>query len=152
MDDVTWGALAFILTVLGGGYTYWAFRNRGVAAGTRGAALTLLPAAAWLTDTLKMLTEVVDAVAGWATHFAFSPTSWAGIILAGLSAMLFGVSGYVGRRGARPVDAADPSAPKATATPKNRSGELGRSKGRAAPAIDDDLSEIEAILKNRGIS
>jgi len=149
VDEVTWGALALVLTVLGGGYTYWAFRNRGVAAGTRGAALTLLPPAAWLTGTLKMFSRILDAVVEWATHLVFSPVVWAGIILAGLSALLFGVAGVLSRRGGAP---AEPRQPDPKPTRASSTGELGPAKGRPAPAIDDDLSEIEAILKKRGIS
>lgn len=147
MDDVTWGALAFVLTVLGGGYTWWAFRNRGVAAGTRGAALTLLPPAAWATGTLEMFTKIGNAVANWATHFVFSPLAWAGIVLAGVSAMLFGVSGFIR---ARSLGAPDKAPKKTKSGP--RAGELAAPKERPAPAIDNDLSEIEAILKKRGIN
>jgi hypothetical protein len=145
---VTWGALAFVLTVLGGGYTWWAFRKRGVAAGTRGAALTLLPPAAWATGTLEMFTKIGSAIGSWSAHFVFSPVAWAGIVLAGMSAMLFGVSGFL--RG-RALGGAPAKAPKETnAAPP--AGELAAPKQRPAPAIDDDLSEIEAILKKRGIS
>ncbi|CUR54138.1 conserved membrane hypothetical protein [metagenome] len=142
MDDVTWGALALVLTALGGGYTYWAFRTRGPAAGTRGAALTLLPPALWLTGTLKMFTRIVDAITDWATHLVFSPAVWIGIILAGVSVVLFGVAGRLGGG-------------KATTDAKNSPpvpGKLNAPKSRPAPAIDDDLSEIEAILKKRGIT
>ena len=37
MDDVSWGALALSLTVLGGIYTWWALRHRGVTAAVRAA-------------------------------------------------------------------------------------------------------------------
>ena len=78
MDDVTWGALALVLTMLGGFYTWWAYRNRGATPALRALALTLLPAAAWLTGTLKMFTRIVDAVVDWATDLVFSPRSgWA---------------------------------------------------------------------------
>ena len=145
---MTWGALAFVLTVLGGGYTWWAFRNRGAAAGTRGAALTLLPPAALLTGSLEMFTEIGSSVADWATHLAFSPVVWLGMILFGISVLLFGVSGFLRGRalGGRPD-----KPPKET-KPAARAGELPAPKQRAAPAIDDDLADIEAILKKRGIT
>ena len=57
VDDVTWGALTLTLTLLGGIWTWLAFRRRGVVSGLRGAAFTLLPAAAWLTGTLQLFTR-----------------------------------------------------------------------------------------------
>ena len=51
MDEAAWGALALALTLLGGIYTWVSSRRRGLAAGVRGAGLTLLPVAAWLTGS-----------------------------------------------------------------------------------------------------
>jgi hypothetical protein len=141
VDDVTWGALAFVLTVLGGGYTYWAFRHRGAMAGTRGAAVTLLVPAAWLTGTLRMFSQIVHAITSWAARLVFSPSVWVGVILAGISVVLFGVSG-------RLRSSTTPPAADGTPTPR----QVSAPRGRPAPAIDDDLSEIEAILKKRGIN
>jgi hypothetical protein len=147
VDDVTWGALTLTLTLLGGIWTWLAFRRRGVVSGLRGAAFTLLPAAAWLTHTLQLFTEVVGAVADWATSLVFNPFTWLGIILAGVSVVLFGAAGFLsarqvgGRpaRGERELEAGKPAAVK----PASRKG---------APAIDDDMAEIEALLRKRGIS
>jgi hypothetical protein len=148
MDDVTWGALAAGLTLLLAAYSLWAFRHRGAAAGTRGAALTLLPAAAWLTGTLRMFTRIVDAVGDWATHLVFSPTVWAGTFLAGLSAVLWVIGGFLHGRNAARAGAAGPAPVQgsdAKPLPASR-------QGKGKPVIDDDMAEIEAILKNRGIS
>ncbi len=99
MDDVTWGALTLTLTAIGGFYTWWAYKNRGATPAMRGLAFTLLPAAAWLTGTLQMFTEIADAVTDWAVHLAFSPKVWLGVILAGMSVALFFVSGFLRDRG-----------------------------------------------------
>lgn len=148
MDDVTWGALTLTLTLIGATWTWFAFRRRGLASGLRGAGLTLLPAAAWLTGTLEMFTEIGGSVADWATHLVFSPLVWAGIMLAGLSVLLLGTSSALrrrGRGGAPQVEASGGT------TPRERPA-LGGSPQRGAPAIDDDLADIEAILKKRGIT
>src|SRR5262245_56639253 len=79
-------------------WTWFAFRRRGLAAGLRGAAFTLLPAAAFLTGTLTMFTEIGGAVTDWATHLVLSPTVWLGVILAGVSVVLFVVSGVLRSR------------------------------------------------------
>ena len=60
---------------VGGFYTWWAYRNRGATPAMRGLALTLLPAAAWLTATLRMFSEIAAAVTDWAVHLVFSPRS-----------------------------------------------------------------------------
>ena len=137
MDDVAWGALALSLTLLGGIWTWFAYRRRGFAAGLRGAAFTLLPLAAYLTKTLQMLGEIGDAVADWATSLVFSPQVWLGIVIAGVAGVLFVVSGWLGGR--------------RDDTPKQvRGGKAETVEGSAI--VDDDMADIEAILRNRGIT
>jgi len=153
MDETTWGALAVVLTLVGGGYTYWAFRSRGAAAGTRGAALTLLPAAAWMTGTLRMFTRIVDAVVDWATSLVFSPTVWLGVGLAGLSFVLFFLAGLLRSRSEEPGDSGEAVGPKRSATTAGRKRGLPASRQpEPGPVVDDDLADIEAILKRRGIN
>ncbi len=137
MDDVAWGALAVALTVLGGIYTWFAYRRRGLAAGMRGAAFTLLPLAAYLTKTLEMFGEIADAVADWAVDLVFSPRVWLGLVVVGVSGVLFVVSGWLGRR--------------RDGKPKQVKGEQPRAVGGAS-GEDDDLADIEAILRSRGIT
>ncbi len=150
VDDVTWGVLTLTLTLLGGAYTWFAYQRRGLAAGLRGAAITLLPPAAYLTETLQMFGRIVDAVADWGTSLVFSPVVWLGVVLAGLSVVLFGVSrALAARSGPDPAPKKPqqtkraPSADALPAAPAPRSG---------APVVDDDLADIEAILRKRGIS
>lgn len=143
MDDVTWGALTLTLTLLGGIWTWIAFRRRGIASGLRAAGFTLLPAAAWLTNTLEMFTKIASAISFWALHLAFDPFVWIGVVLAGISATLIVVSGALrtrqlgGKRG-------------------RKTGELPPSSQRGTPVLrdagDDGMDEIEAILRKRGIS
>ena len=143
MDDVTWAALTAVLTALGAAWTWYAFRNRGVASGLRGAGLTLLPPAAWLTGTLEMFTEIGGSIADWATHLVLSPIVWAGIVLAGISVLLLGGSAMLRGRdeGSDSTSgAAEPSALGAGTAPRSK------------PVIDEDLDDIEAILKRRGIT
>jgi hypothetical protein len=139
VDDVTWAALTAVLTALGAAWTWYAFRNRGAASGLRGAGLTLLPPAAWLTGTLEMFTEIGGSVADWATHLVLSPVVWAGIVLSGLSVVLLGSSAALRERGR----GGKPQDPKALNSGRAPRGE---------PAVDDDLDDIEAILKRRGIT
>jgi hypothetical protein len=150
MDEAAWGALAITLTLLGGLYTYVAYQRRGLTAALRGAGLTLLPVAAWLTGVLELLTEVGDAVGDWAVKLALSPSLWAGVALAGFSVVLFVVSGFLAKRGLG-------SRPKAPKAPRSERTALPSSEARpGAPVVDDgvdaEMAEIEAILRKRGIT
>jgi hypothetical protein len=150
MDDVTWGAFTLTLTLLGGIWTWFAFRRRGLASGLRGVALTLLPLAAYLTKTLRMFTRIGDAIGEWAGSLVFNPFMWSGIVLFVVSGGLFVLSGAmsargIGTKGRTPRRAKPDPAPSALPAP-------GKRGDRGAPAIDDDMAEIEALLRKRGIS
>ena len=92
--------------------------------------------AAGLTGTLRLLWDIADSVVTWATRLVFSPVVWLGIVLAGVSAALFVVSGILRRR---------------TASRPAVSGAPPRGQGRPAVSGDDDMAEIEALLKKHGI-
>jgi hypothetical protein len=148
IDNATWQALGLTLTVLGLVASALVWRRRGVTAGLRAVAWSLLPLAAGLTGTLRLLWEIADSIVTWALRLAFSPVVWLGIVLAAVSVVLFVVSGVLRRR-----------TPAATGTGRasldtgGRRGLEGRSPAGAPdrPA-DDDLSDIEDILKRHGIS
>jgi hypothetical protein len=140
VDDAAWLAFALSLTVLGGIWTWVSFRRRGLRSGVRSLAFTLLPLAAYFTDTLQMLTAVATEVGDWAGSMVFDPVTWLGITLAGISVVLFVVSGRLRRRAVDPaaerpaVQNRTPSDPKKVAMPE-----------------DDGMAEIEALLRKRGI-
>lgn len=146
MDEVTWTALAAVLTAVGAAWTWYAFRHRGVASGLRGAGLTLLPPAAWLTGTLEMFTEIGGSVAGWATGLVLNPFTWVGIVLAGLAVLLLGSSSVLRSRelGGRPDTE--------KGAPASRQPRRLPSSSDQEPAVDDELADIEEILRRRGIS
>ena len=145
MDQAAWGALTLSLTLLGGIYTWFAFRNRGFVAGLRGVGFTLIPVALLLTDTLQMVTRIGSAISDWALHLAFSPATWLGIMLGGVSVVCFVVAGFIANRGA----VEEPRTDKPTRK------ELSKSKGSKADPVlaeDPELAEIEALLRKRGIT
>lgn len=149
MDDVTWGALTLTLTLLGGIYTWFAYQRRGLAAGLRGAGFTLIPVALLLTDTLKMLTRIVDAVGDWALHLVFNPFMWAGIVLAGVSVVCFVVSGYLTRR---EIGTTPPEGRRAEGSKALPEGRGKRAEPVLADPVDAEMAEIEALLRKRGIT
>lgn len=143
MNDEAWLALAVALTVAGAGGTWWAFTHRGASTGLKLTALTMLAPAAYLTGTLELAGEIVMATIDWAGGFVFGLTAWIGVGLAGLAALLFGISTKVkdGRRPATGHHEGD-AAPKQVRPAKSTKAE--------AP-LDPDLADIEALLKKRGI-
>ncbi|GAB3665740.1 hypothetical protein GCM10027596_32210 [Nocardioides korecus] len=164
LDSTTWTALALVLTLIGAAVTVLAWRRRGPASATRALAWTLVPVAAWLTGTLRLVVAVVEDVATWASRLAFSPTVWAGVVVAGVSVVLWWVSGRmlargigvraVGGRGERSVGAAG-GAPatgrRATEPTSPKRG--GRTGGRKDDGLGDveGMDDIEAILRKHGI-
>lgn len=153
VEGTTWAALTAALTVAGAIWTWIAFRRRGAANGLRAMGFTLLPAAAWLTGTLEMVVEIAGSVTDWATGLVFDLFTWAGLGLAGLAVVLWVVSGFIRDRQLARGQATG------SATDQRRAG-TGGQQDRALPSapaprsgspIDDDLADIEALLRKRGI-
>jgi hypothetical protein len=148
IDSTTWAALALVLTIIGAALSWVAWKRRGLAAGVRGLAWTLVPVALWLTGTLKLAVSILDDVTSWASRLVFSPAVWAGIIVAGASGALFLASSLMRARG--------------IGVGGRTSGSAGRKETKqvAARRSDrperhesdlDDMADIEAILKKHGI-
>ena len=145
-DSAAWGALAFALSILLGVVTFFRWRSQGLVAALRWAGWTVLPLAAWLTGVLELAFEVGQSVGDWAVDLVFKPSVWLGIVLAGVAGALFGASALLRNRGlgGGREDAPSVEAPKLKKAPR---------RGRADAAIgDDDLGDIEAILRKHGIS
>ncbi|MFC6083834.1 cellulose synthase [Sphaerisporangium aureirubrum] len=159
-DQIAWFPLCAGLTAAGLVLSFLAMRRRGAGAGLRGVAWSLIPIAAYLTGALPALWKVGTAVGGFFTGLVFSPLVWAGVGVAALSALLFLVSGVLRRRGraARPAKSAKSERPAPapsggpSATAPTKPNPRPVTARPAAPAADDDLADIEEILKRRGIS
>ena len=154
------------LTGLGLVLSYLVMRRRGLGSGLRGAAWSLLPLAAYLTGSVKMFWKIGVAIADFAKGFAFSAEVWSGIAVAGLAVLLFVVSGPLRRRRVKPGQDKQPvgaktggrelaprTAPAATAAPARTQGVPAPArKGKAAADDDDDLGDVEDILRRHGIT
>ncbi len=154
IDSTTWAALALILTILGAALSWLAWRRRGLAAGVRGVAWTLLPLAAWLTGTLKLAASILEDIINWAARLVFSPSVWLGVLVAGAAVVLWFVSGLMRSRdiGVREVDS--PRTKKGAAgtkTTQKTTRQKSAQPKRAAADDIEDIDEIEAILKRHGI-
>jgi len=151
------------LTAVGLVLSWVRYRRKGPRAGVRLAAFSLLPLAAYLTGTVTLITRISSAVVRFAGSFVFSTERWSGVVLAGIAAAMLLVSGGIplpGRRKgkARGVQAGDPAAAAAPAAAGGRaqigagSGKVAKRSKRGAPAAaDEDLGDVEEILRRRGI-
>ncbi|GLW99700.1 cellulose synthase [Microtetraspora sp. NBRC 16547] len=154
---IAWTPLCVGITVVGLVLSYLAFRRRGLAAGLRATAWSLVPLAALLTGILETLWNVVSTLVSFVTRLVLSPMVWTGIVLAGLSVLLFVVSGALrGRAISRGRKAGATTADASTTTPAGAAPAAPAGKAKpvepAKPAQADDFSDIEDILKRRGIS
>jgi len=161
------------LTGLGLVLSYLVMRRRGLGSGLRGAAWSLLPLAAYLTGSVKMFWKIGVAIADFAKGFVFSAEVWSGVAVAGLAVLLFVVSGPLRRRGKRGQDQqavgaaraksgqatagreiAPRTAPVATTAPAQSPAQspVKARKGKNAPGDDDDLGDVEDILRRHGIT
>ena len=148
-DSAAWGALAFALSILLGVVTFFRWRSQGLVAALRWAGWTIVPVAAWLTGVLELAFEVGQSVGDWAVDLVFKPSVWLGIVLAGVAAVLLGASALLRNRGAGTALGGDAR----PASVETRKPGKAAKRGRAPAAIgDDDLGDIEAILRKHGIS
>jgi hypothetical protein len=180
-SSIAWLPLAAGLTILGLVLSYLTYQRRGLRPALMGVALSLLPIAAYLTGAIEMLWKVGVAIGQFGTGFVFSPEKWAGIGVTGLAVALFLAAGGRRRRRAarearqaaragRKAEAEGSSAPSALGkartapgtqvmpaerqrVPVERTAAPAAAKGsrKAAPADDDDMKDIEDILRKRGL-
>ena len=170
-QTIEWLPLCAGLTGLGLVLSYLAMRRRGMGAGLRGAAWSLLPLAAYLTGSTEMFWKMGVAVGDFAKGFVFSPRVWSGIAVAGLAVVLFMVSGPLRRRSVKPgqdkraAGSGSSAAGAVTASPRTAGGQVATRPASPAPATapakarkgksaddDDDLGDVADILRRHGIT
>ena len=150
------------LTAAGLVLSYFRWRRRGPRSGIRLAAWSLLPLAAYLTGTVTLISRISSAMVRFGGSFVFSTRTWAGVVLAGVAVAMLLASGGIpmpGRRRGKKASAVQDGTPGAAgaAGAGGRTqigagtGKVARQGKRGAPAADDDLSDVEEILRRRGI-
>jgi hypothetical protein len=169
-DKIAWLPLCGGLTGLGLVLSYLVMRRRGLKSGMRWAAFSLLPLAAYLTGSIQMFWKMGAAVGDFAKGFVFSAEVWAGIALAGLAFVLFVSSGgrlrrrnqekrdagtravgtHAGPRTAPGREVPARSAAAAAAAPAKAPAKVR--KGASPAGDDDDLGDVEDILRRHGIT
>jgi hypothetical protein len=147
--------LALIGVIVAG--VAWRKGSRGRV--VQGIGIALAPVALYFTGLLRLVWDAVVALTGWATSIIFTPSMWFGISLLGLCVVLWVVGGLLTRRSAsKPSPAPAASARTRPAVGTGGAGTAKTPPKKAAPGkapaqeVDPEMAEIEAILKNRGIS
>jgi hypothetical protein len=155
-SQIEWLPITAGLAILGLIVSFFVWRRRGVGAGLRGVAWSLLPVAAYLIGAIELLWRFGSAIASFASSFVFSPRVWAGIIVALVSVLLFVVSGRLRSRARR--RSGGQAAPKAAGAGAGATATAGKpGKAVAAPkrqpaVVDDDvLGDAAEVLRRHGI-
>jgi hypothetical protein len=147
------GPIFVAVTVVGLVLSGLAWRRKGARSGIRGVAWSLLPAGAWLTKALGLVGRIVAAVVSFGSGFVFNPLSWLGVILVGIAALLFLVSGGIPLVGGRRRRKKEVGGKAGRSGGGESTAPVPTSRGRAAvTAGDDDLADVRDILKKHGIN
>jgi hypothetical protein len=142
--DVVLLPLCIGLALLGVIATGIAWRRGNKGRVVQGVALALAPIALYFSGLLRLAWNGITAVVTWASTLIFSPAIWFGMALLALCVVLWVVGGMVARR----------SKPRAKPASSKSSTAALPAKGRSAaqqPPVDEEMAEIEALLKSRGI-
>ncbi|GAA4085780.1 cellulose synthase [Nonomuraea soli] len=177
VDQIAWFPILAGASVVGLVFTFLTWRRRGALAAARVLAWSLLPMAAYLTGAFKALWTVGSTLVSFVAGLVLNPLVWAGVILAGISAVLFVVTGVlrgrklakadrldaggepaVSGRARKPAVQAAPKAAQQAQRPQQAQQaqkpvpQPAAAQTKKKPAADDDFSDIEDILKRRGIN
>ena len=136
------------LTLLGVIATGIAWRRGNKGRVVQGIGLALAPIALYFSGLLRLLWDAIVAFGTWASKIILSPPVWFGLSLLGLCVVLWVVGGLIARRSPSSKSKAVNTESTANALPAKK----GTRKARPSePPIDEEMAEIEALLKSRGI-
>lgn len=150
--DWAWWPWAAGLTVVFLVLTVLAFRQRGAAAGVKLLGISMLPMAAILLGLQHTLRVVVQEVWRFITQFVGATPAWIGLGMAALGVLLYLLGGVLNTRKLnRASRTGEVDGPAASGKPALGAAPKGR-KAKPAADGDDDMSDVEEILRRRGIS
>ncbi|MEY9963860.1 hypothetical protein ABIA33_001894 [Streptacidiphilus sp. MAP12-16] len=124
-----------------------ALRGR-IRAGLRWAAVALVPTGLYLTGLIPVFDRIGRSLGSWGTHLVFDPRVWTGVAMLGVAVLVLLATGFGRSRAPRAMKPAKPVS-RAAAGPAGATQALAPVKQQQAKP--DDFSDIEDILKRRGI-
>ena len=165
-SQIPWLLLCGGLTAVGLIGSWFALRRRGPRAAARVLAWALLPIALYLVGILQVLWRFGVAIGDFFSGLAFSPKVYIGLIIAGISVLLFFVTGGLRSRDRKKHENAsasekkkeEPDAgpgqlmPSSPATARTQPVPAPAKRKKSGPAPDEDFDEVADILKRHGIS
>src|SRR5499427_2491178 len=136
-SQIPWFFLCGGLTAIGLIGSWFALRRRGARAAMRGVAWSLLPIALYLVGVLQVLWRFGVAIGDFFGGLAFSPRVWSGVIIAGISLVLFVVTGGLRGRARRKQEKGkrDAAATKALSTAPPAAASAPGMPARQAAAV-----------------
>ena len=139
--------IAIAVAVGGGGMIFTAFRQ----AKTKGWAGSLQ----MMAGGLLLIGAAAIGIVGFIAGIALNPLKWLGVVAMGLGAAMFvagqrleGNRGILRRRDKADRESSAADKPAKPAKPKQVEG---RKSDSAMAGMDEDMAEIEEILRRRGI-
>ena len=155
--------LGAALTLVGLIISFFVWRSKGSAAGLRGVSWSLVPLAAGLLGLLGAVSQFVGSIFTILVNLIFNPIVWAGVVLTGLAVVLYIVSGVMRARGVgvKTKGGASSTGPEGATAPAEPgrpaagggvpAGKVGGAPSQGGGDDLSDFSDIEALLKKRGI-
>ncbi|UYM05220.1 hypothetical protein [Solicola gregarius] len=140
-SSLEWLPWTILLSAIGAFATWRAYKNGDRSAIIRRLGWTLLPWGLYFMGLMRFTVRVFDAVADWATTFAFSPLAWLGVGLSFVSVLMIGGGAFLTGRRKRRGGSPEPVDDKARKQVKAK---------KSAP-VDEEADDIEAILRRHGI-
>jgi hypothetical protein len=126
-----------------------AWRRGDSAAALGWSGWAMVPPALLLTSSMVLVARIADAVTSWAANLVFNPVTWVGVIVGGVAVLMIGGAAALRRRrGPAPVDASRSKAVRRSSSTAPAGSDSNRAK---TSPVDDDMAEIEEILRRRGI-
>lgn len=139
--DSPWVIAGFALSAALLAVAWFAWRRRGAADGLRWLAVALVPAGLAMSGLGAMFGRIGLAIGRFFTMFVFSPFVWTGLALLAGAVGLELASRAMRARG---VGARQPETARRV--------EPRRDAPASSGAADDDLADIEELLRRRGIT
>lgn len=166
MDIFTWTVITTVVLSLlcAGGALFSHLRGQGPRPVLRWAAAALVPVGLLITGAMRPVVIGAQAVGQYFQHATMTLAMIIGLTIIGVAALVYLAAGRLSprtRKEAKQVRAsrrAGGSAPTAAVTrgaasPASTTGAAAAPRAGRAPAapVDDEMAEIEALLKKRGI-